>query len=41
MALIGKILLWLACVVGTGVAIMVLLVFALYLATGGGSRWEE
>jgi len=41
MAVLGKILLWTACVSGTGAAVIVLLLCALYLATGKGSRWEE
>jgi len=41
MAVLEKILLWIACVVGTGAAIILLLLCALYVATGRGSRWEE
>lgn len=41
MTILGKILLWVAALVGTFGAIIVLLLFAFYLATGRGSRWEE
>ena len=41
MTILGKILLWVAALMGTFWAIIVVLLFALYLATGRGSRWEE
>ncbi len=41
MTILGKILLWVSALVGTFGAIIILLLFALYLATGRGSRWEE
>jgi hypothetical protein len=41
MTILGKILLLVAALVGTFGAIIILLLFALYFATGRGSRWEE
>jgi len=41
MVILEKILLWAAAMLGTFVAAIILLLFALYLATGKGSRWEE
>ena len=41
MAVLEKILLWVAALVGTFGAIILLVLFALYVATGRGSRWEE
>jgi hypothetical protein len=41
MTILEKILLWVAALVGTFGAIIILLLFAFYLATGRGSRWEE
>jgi len=41
MTILGKILLWMAALVGTFAAVILLLHCALYLATRRGSRWEE